>query len=223
MGNIDKSKLEELIGKINQLQDGLKKTITKSEAVEDELKSYSDLLIQYEELIKEVTQELAKASDDSAAQQSTLQMEEPRQDNAEVQKVEAADKPETAREDPAGDSDEAETQTSDTRGQSEVEEKSVNQTFQDEPASLSEQLSSRQIEDLRQAIGINDRFTFINELFEGDAGAYDKAIRSLNEFKSYEEARKFISESLKSTYNWEDENKLVGQFVGLVERKFEKN
>ena len=43
-------------------------------------------------------------------------------------------------------------------------------------------------QDLKMAIGINDKFLFINELFKGDPGVYNQAIENLNAAEGMHEA-----------------------------------
>ncbi|MEZ5012337.1 MAG: hypothetical protein R2744_12495 [Bacteroidales bacterium] len=54
---------------------------------------------------------------------------------------------------------------------------------------------SKPVSDLVKAIGINDRFLFIREIFGGNQEAYNKAIGQLNEVKSIDEAVDIIYSS----------------------------
>ncbi len=51
------------------------------------------------------------------------------------------------------------------------------------------------ISDLMTAIAINDRFTFIRELFNNDTAGFEKAIEQLNQASSYSDAYNFMTES----------------------------
>ena len=46
---------------------------------------------------------------------------------------------------------------------------------------------SEPVTDLRRAIGINDKFLMIRDLFGGDAAAYEAAIGTLNGFDDFDE------------------------------------
>ena len=80
-------------------------------------------------------------------------------------------------------------------------------------------LHSKPINDIGAAIGINDKFYFIRELFSGDTRAYQDTIKRLNSSVSLGEAMKIL-----------DENTVMGSdpaaqssFVDVVRRKFNIN
>ncbi|MFZ0472602.1 MAG: hypothetical protein WAL94_08310 [Bacteroidales bacterium] len=80
-------------------------------------------------------------------------------------------------------------------------------------------LHSKPISDIGAAIGINDKFYFIRELFSGDTRAYQDTIKRLNSSASLGEAMKIL-----------DENTVMGtdpaaqsSFVDVVRRKFNIN
>jgi hypothetical protein len=73
--------------------------------------------------------------------------------------------------------------------------------------------------DLRTTIGINDKFLFINELFEGNMRIYDEAVQKLNESTTMAQADIMLLD-LKIVYNWDSESPTVKKFVELVRRKF---
>ena len=81
---------------------------------------------------------------------------------------------------------------------------------------LSTRMQSRPIQDLSKAIGLNDKFLFIRELFEGDKEKYHEAIQIINEIPSFEEAQSYIQER----FNWDEEQPEVQKFMDLVRRKF---
>ena len=76
------------------------------------------------------------------------------------------------------------------------------------------------IADLRQAIGINDKFRFINELFAGNSDAFAHAIRSINESRSYEQAVLTLQQTLTEQGTWRPENPAVREMLQLLERRY---
>ena len=76
------------------------------------------------------------------------------------------------------------------------------------------------IKDLRKAIGINDRFLFINDLFRGDEVMYERSIKTINSFNIYPEAEYWITRELKTKLGWDTELPVVLQFDQLVKRRF---
>ena len=73
--------------------------------------------------------------------------------------------------------------------------------------------------DLRQAIGINEKFLFINGLFNGDLGRYNKAIDEFNELSTKEGVNAHFLE-LKIHNQWSDDNEGVVKLKALLDRKF---
>ena len=76
------------------------------------------------------------------------------------------------------------------------------------------------IKDLRSAIGINDKFQFIQELFDGDEKAFEIGIKTINAFKIFPEAQFYIKRELREKNNWDEESNVVKQFDQLIKRRF---
>jgi hypothetical protein len=100
------------------------------------------------------------------------------------------------------------------------EASSLNDTLKNENVELSDRLNESPIKDLRKAIGINDRFVYINELFRGDETMYERSIKTINSFSIWPEAEYWIRRELKVKLGWQDNYELVKQFDQLVKRRF---
>ena len=87
------------------------------------------------------------------------------------------------------------------------------------PASLAERAGPK-VETLREAISINQRFSFINELFNGENMDYHAAIQHLDSLPSAEQARAYISGDLSQRYDWSRKEEHVNKLLRLIERKF---
>ena len=85
---------------------------------------------------------------------------------------------------------------------------------------LQEKLALDPIKDLKSAIGINDKFQFIEMLFGGDEKAFDHAVKSINGFKIYAEAQFWVKSNLREQYKWDDSTTVVKSFDLLVKRRF---
>ncbi len=97
---------------------------------------------------------------------------------------------------------------------------SVNDTLKENnKPELSYKLSDEPVKDLKKAIGINDRFLYINELFRGDEVMYERSIKTINSFSIWPEAEYWIKRELKTKLGWID-NPIVRQFDQLVKRRF---
>lgn len=68
-------------------------------------------------------------------------------------------------------------------------------------------------------IGLNDKFRFIRELFEGNTQEYTIAINQINSIGSKSEALHYI-ESLKNIYSWQDDAECFISFIEIVNKRF---
>lgn len=71
---------------------------------------------------------------------------------------------------------------------------------------------------LRAAIGINDRFLLIRDLFGGDAAAYEKAIVAIDSFDNFDDCMVHIVEN----YSWRSTSDGAKLIMNLIQRKFRK-
>ena len=97
---------------------------------------------------------------------------------------------------------------------------SVNDRLKETKIEMSDKLTDSPIKDLKKAIGINDRFLFINELFRGDEAMYERSIKTINNFSIMPEAQYWIQRELKLKIGWNDGDEVVRQFDQLVRRRF---
>lgn len=89
-----------------------------------------------------------------------------------------------------------------------------------EEPTLAKKLQKRPIKDLKTAIGINQKFLFMNELFEGENQLYYDALDYLNGLTDFNEAEGYLTE-LSDRYTWDWSSKQVKHFVSLVERRYQ--
>lgn len=80
----------------------------------------------------------------------------------------------------------------------------------------SELRRSEPVTDLRKAVGINDRFLMIRDLFDGDAAAYEAAVETFNGFSDLDECLIHIAEH----YTWNANSDGAKLLMELLERKF---
>jgi hypothetical protein len=97
---------------------------------------------------------------------------------------------------------------------------SLNDRLKEQKTELAEKLQDVPVKDLKKAIGINDRYLFINDLFNGDEAMYERCIKTINGFSIYPEAEFWMERELKVKLGWTDENPQAQQFFQLVKRRF---
>ena len=87
------------------------------------------------------------------------------------------------------------------------------------PVPLAERAGPK-VETLREAISINQRFSFINELFGGENMEYHAAIQHLDTLPTADQARDYVSGHLSQHYDWNRKEEHVNKLLKLIERKF---
>lgn len=98
--------------------------------------------------------------------------------------------------------------------------KDLNEKFREPRKEVAQKLQDVPIKDLRKAIGINDRYLYINELFNGDEAMFERSVKTLNHFSILPEAEFWMQRELRIKLGWKEDNPLVQQFVQLVRRRF---
>lgn len=101
-----------------------------------------------------------------------------------------------------------------------TEEASLNDLHKTTITELADRLQDVPVKDLKKAIGINDRYLYINELFNGNEAMFERTLKTLNGFSILPEAEFWIQRELKLKMGWKEENPLVQQFIQLVKRRF---
>ena len=101
-----------------------------------------------------------------------------------------------------------------------VDKESLNDRLRQSRIELGEVLKETPVKDLKKAIGINDRFTFINDLFRGDESVYERSIKTINGFNIYAEAEYWINRELIVKMGWNVNDETVKLFTQLVKRRF---
>ena len=82
-----------------------------------------------------------------------------------------------------------------------------------------ERSMSRKVDDLRTVININDKFSFMSELFKNHMRAYNDFIMYLNSLTSRDEALAYVRETA-AQYKWDEESLAVKSFYKVFDMKF---
>ncbi len=125
---------------------------------------------------------------------------------------------------PAGDKKEEDKKEESARNPKIIAEKYQDQTRyinetisgQKKEENISSKLKTTPIENIRSAIGINDKFKFIHELFNGDSDTFNKTIEALDNSTNFNEAFNLIN----NHFDWDMEDDSVQMLLDLVRRKF---
>lgn len=82
-----------------------------------------------------------------------------------------------------------------------------------------EKITRESQQSLKQAINLNKKIAFVNNLFNENTVEYAKAIEKLNASTTVHEALRYFNE-LKHQYNWNNENALVKELEQLIEKRY---
>lgn len=84
------------------------------------------------------------------------------------------------------------------------------------PAALGEEINHSHIKSLRKAIGLNDKFLMIRDLFGGDGDVYEQTLDALDEFESFDDCLLYIAENHPE---WNPDSEGAKFLTQLLERK----
>ena len=95
----------------------------------------------------------------------------------------------------------------------------LGEQLQHDDNSLAAKLQQKPINELRTAIGINDKFLFVNELFGGSMEKYNRSVENLDDMKTLNGTLIYLNE-LKVELQWNNSNVAYQKLLNLVHRKF---
>jgi hypothetical protein len=103
-----------------------------------------------------------------------------------------------------------------------AEKPSINDVFSNTQSSLADKLGKKPIDNLISSIGINEKFLFTDNLFNGSAEDFNEQVTLLNEKEDLSTAMVYINEILIHKYNWKTSSKHYKKFLDLIERRYMK-
>ncbi|WP_460996788.1 hypothetical protein [Spirosoma harenae] len=89
-----------------------------------------------------------------------------------------------------------------------------------EPPTIAETFHRAPIESVARSISLNQKFRFINQLFNGNANAYNQAVEEIDTLNNYGEALDLISYRYASQYLWDMSSDEVSELVEILKRRF---
>ena len=79
-----------------------------------------------------------------------------------------------------------------------------------------EQIAKGAISDINKAVGVNDRYLLIRDLFGGSAEEYERVVAVLNNFENLEDCMIYIDEH----FDWNPNSDGAKMMMELLERKY---
>lgn len=90
---------------------------------------------------------------------------------------------------------------------------------QEQTRTLADKYEQAILTSLQHSIGINDKFLFVNELFNGSMEKYNRSIGNLDDLKTLNGALIYLNE-LRVELQWNSSNEAYKKLLELVHRKF---
>lgn len=71
-------------------------------------------------------------------------------------------------------------------------------------------------------MGLNERIFTVNELFGGDQSVFDNIVATLNELRTFADAKNYLIQNVAGKYNWasKDRKSKAKNFIKLVKRRY---
>ncbi|SMG44184.1 hypothetical protein SAMN05661096_03103 [Marivirga sericea] len=85
---------------------------------------------------------------------------------------------------------------------------------------LADKLSKSGGKSIMKMLTLNQRFMFVNELFEGNQNLFLSAVEQIDAMANYKEAAAHIKKSFADKYDWDMETEEVQEFMELLEKRF---
>ena len=94
----------------------------------------------------------------------------------------------------------------------------LHEKYHENKVTLAEQLQKETVKDIESGISLNEKFMFINHLFDGDKEQFKLALEELENAADLQEARKKVDR--KYAGDWDMESEAVTAFLEALERRF---
>lgn len=97
---------------------------------------------------------------------------------------------------------------------------SLNDIFKQEQPDLAEKLKDQPISSLQQDIDLNEKFWFIQELFDGDGELFKTLLNDLDRLRTFEDAEACIRQATEGRFDWSQQQNAARKFMRLVRRRY---
>lgn len=88
-----------------------------------------------------------------------------------------------------------------------------------EQTTVASKLEKNPVYDIKSAIGINEKYLFIRELFDGNTKTYQEVLDRFTTLLDWKQALNYLND-LADTHDWSDEDQNYQRFYQIISRKF---
>ncbi len=103
---------------------------------------------------------------------------------------------------------------------SKIEYKTLNDHLANENITVLAGIQKKKIDSIKNHLSINQKFIFINQLFDGNSNDFNSVINFLDGCSSQGEAMDFIHNNYLKKNNWKKDNQEVKDFIEMIARKY---
>jgi hypothetical protein len=97
----------------------------------------------------------------------------------------------------------------------------LNEKFEQESkSSLAEKLQKSKIQSIKTSLPINQKFVYINNLFNGNIQEFAEAADRIDECRDLSEVKRLLHDTFIPKYRWNTSDEVYKEFEQVVERKF---
>ncbi|MBP3254579.1 MAG: hypothetical protein J6M30_08750 [Bacteroidales bacterium] len=96
----------------------------------------------------------------------------------------------------------------------------ITEKIKKEPASIAERFENKNKQDLLTAIGVSEKFMFINDLFQGNVEDYNSFITEINSALNFEQSMQTVA-AMQSKRKWAKGSLAYTTLESLIAKRFE--
>jgi hypothetical protein len=101
-----------------------------------------------------------------------------------------------------------------------TKDKSLNEALHTKTPEIGEVIDETPIANLCKAFSINEKFLITQMLFRNDDLAYERSLKTLNNFSNHSEALLWMEREFIVNLSWDKNNEMVQEFYNVVKRRF---
>lgn len=162
--------------------------------------------------------DVEETSEEELDSEDTLDKEE-EQEVVDSLQTEATELPEEEESEPEEDEELSE-ETKDVEEEDPEQENTVMEKFEVDQKTLAELHEDQKIESVFEAISINHRYMFLQELFDGDNELFTTALKDVDACKTFDEAVEMLVQNYAKDFFWDMNSDEVKELLKVVYRKF---
>ena len=162
--------------------------------------------------------DIEETSEEELDSEDTLDKEE-EQEVVDALETEATELPEEEESEPEEDEELSE-ETKDLEEEDPEQENTVMEKFEVDQKTLAELHEDQKIESVFEAISINHRYMFLQELFDGDNELFTTALKDVDACQTFDEAVEMLVQNYAKDFFWDMNSDEVKELLKVVYRKF---